>query len=249
MKWFEQPLIAIDLETTGVDPQTARVWEFGAVCQNDPGDGEQHQILINPDTDIPSEVVKLCNLTVDDLDHINWDAPTFAQVAPKICNIMARRIEVGYNILSYDWPLLDAEFHRLTPAQTINPNRYIIDVFVLVRALAPRLRSHKLADVAAHYGVRLDGSAHRAVADCLMTLGILDVIRPELPEDLGELLEMQGEAKVKQDLDFEKYGYWLASDRTENDRLFIACGKPTGPTTRPDTGLSIERTDLQSRSA
>lgn len=233
MKWFEQPLVAIDLETTGVDPKTARIWEIGAATQSpDPNviDAAQHN-LINPDCDIPPEVIKLCNLTPEELDKIYWDAPDFKSIAASVCALLAGgkngAITVGYNILDYDWPLLEAEFQRL--GQTLQPNRFIIDVLVLVRYLEPRLKSHKLADVAAHYRARAVTGAHRAIADCYMTLDILDAIQDQLPIELEDLLSLQGEAKVKQDLNFEKYGYWLATtDWTAGNRLFIACGKHRG---------------------
>lgn len=232
MKWSEQPLVAIDLETTGTDPATARVWEIGAVTQSpDPNviDAAQHN-LINPDCDIPPEVIKLCNLTPEELDHIYWDAPTFKSISGSVCTMLAGgktgTLTVGYNILDYDWPLLEAEFQRL--GQTINPNRFIIDVLVLVRYLAPRLKSHKLADVAAHFNARAITGAHRAIADCYMTLDILDAIQPELPEDLEELLKLQAEAKAERDKDWEDYGSWLARDGQHSDHLFVACGKHRG---------------------
>ena len=44
---------------------------------------------------------------------------------------------------------------------------------------------------------------------------------------------------------WEKNGYTKEVERRDGENWT----QPTGPTTRPDTGLSIERTDLQSRSA
>jgi len=224
VKWAEQTLIALDLETTGVDPATARIWEIGAADRH----GVTRQILVNPEVEIPAEVATMCGLTPADLESIYWDKPLFRAVSDDLCRMIAGRIVVGYNILSYDWPLLEAEFRR--QGRSIEGDcRYIIDVLVWVRYLHPRLPSHKLAEVATHFGVD-GGTAHRAVADCMMTLGILARLAPSIPEDLDELLELQATLKEEQDHDYASYAHWLAKDRTPEGRgrLFLACGKYRG---------------------
>ena len=226
--WKKGPLAAIDTETTGVDTTTARIWEIGMVYRGGPWDKQSTSVLVNPDEEIPAEVIELCGLGMADLGEIAAAQP-FARVAPRLLKRLAGHVAVGFNSLAYDLPLLRIEMVRCGAPIEITWPGDSIDVLVLVRRLRLRLGSHRLSDVADQLSVRPPGQAHRAVADCHMTMGILDSMLDELPDDLDELLALQAEWRAEQDADFERFSYWLRRDLTAaGEPLIMRAGKHKG---------------------
>jgi len=200
---------------------SARVWELGVVEHLDDGTHGLSQ-FINPGMPIPPEIVELCGLSSDDLAGIAAAREFDYEHGMELFDATNGKIVVGYNILGYDWPLLCAELDRIGMKTPI-PNG-IIDVLVLARRLFPT-GSHKLGAMAERLGISADG-AHRTLADCAMTHELLMRMRPSLPEDLDELLQIIATNTATHKQQFADYGYWLRRD--EQGQLRVGCGKWNG---------------------
>lgn len=224
MKWTDAPWATIDTETTGVDPSTARVWEVGIRFRGGELDGRHTETLVAPGEPIPEQVVEICGLGPEDLDAIAAARP-FAEIAPRLLQHLSGRVLVGYNLLSYDLPLLQAELKRCgLPSEQLD-DAQVVDVLVLVRELRPMARSRKLADVYVASGLPQLQGVHRVRADVLMTERILLHLSHRLPPELDTLLVLQAGWRAEQEADFERYSYWL---RSRDGHIRMGCGKHGG---------------------
>jgi DNA polymerase III epsilon subunit-like protein len=231
--WKENQITIIDTETTGTDPTTARVWEIGLAFLGGPLHGRTSQVFVNPGVPIPDEVIEMCGLSKQILDQI-YAAPLFDQILERLEARVGGQILAGWNILLYDWPLLQAEACRCQ--YELWPPDMILDPLYYARRNWPQLRNRRLATVAEHLGVPNPG-AHRAVADCQMVFGILQAILPYLDEDMRKVHDLQQQWMVAHLEDFSRYGHWLARGG-ESGELLVACGKSSGKSvTEVDAGF------------
>jgi len=151
-------LAFLDLETTGLDPATARIVEVAVT--DDHGNALFHS-LVNPGIPIPPEATAV--------HGIDWDKvasrPKFPEIASALRAALDGRVIAGYNVLSYDVPLLNTEFRRYDLPTYEGP---VVDALLMWRALEPRT----LTGAARHFlGVDHDG-AHTALGDAAVTARI-----------------------------------------------------------------------------
>ena len=189
-----KPLCFFDIESTGVETETARIIELACIKYNVDGTQEEKTILVNPGVPIPVEASDVHGIT----DEIVKDKPFFKQYAQAVRNWFDRCDLAGFNSDNFDIPLLSAEFER-AGLEGINWNPNLLDIMKLYRLLYP----NTLSDVYKRLtGKELEG-AHGAVFDCKATKEIADILIPKLKETTDENLEtvfnidnfMQGEKK------------------------------------------------------
>ncbi len=136
---------------------------------------------------------------------------------------------MGYNVLRYDLPLLDAEVQRHGCEQRLTPQG-VIDVMVFVNWRLRGAGSRKLTEVAGRYGIRPEGGeAHNAAVDCQMTgrLLLAMVEKGLIPEHVEDALAEQERVFPIIESEYSRYGTFLYRDR-ENNRLRIGAGKYIG---------------------
>lgn len=194
--WADGPFVAFDCESTGIDPQTARILQ-AAIVLDDPGPPAKQdatRFLINPGVPIPAEASAIHGITVEKLK----DAWSSGQAIPCIGEqLHAATVMTGYPLVifnvAYDWPLLLAEIRRLECRPPADFNPLFLDPLVIDRALDRYRRgSRKLEAVATFYHVPLD-SAHDALADAKAAVGIMRALvaaYPELRRDTLEQLQV-----------------------------------------------------------
>lgn len=191
---LEKSIIFFDIESTGVETETARIVELACIKYNPDGTKEEKTIKVNPTIPIPLEASEVHGITDEEVK----DLPTFKQYAQAIRNWFEGSDLAGFNSNNYDVPLLSAEFER-AGLEGINWNPTLFDVLTLYRDLFPNTLSAVYERLT---GEELEG-AHGAVADILATKQIADIIFPllveksetpiETPKDVDEYL--QGDKK------------------------------------------------------
>ncbi len=160
-----------DLETTGTDPLKDRIVQMAFAIGKD----EPRKRLINPGIPIPSEATAIHGIT----DEMVANEPTFRQLSNSILReLMQSEVIIGYNIRSFDLPLLSEEFARVGitwPA--IGEQLAVVDVFDLYREFCPR----KLANAVDEFCHRDQTSAHDAAGDVVDVRDVLQAMqaRPE----------------------------------------------------------------------
>ena len=176
-----RPLACVDTETTGTDPAKDRVVEVGVVVLTPGGDRTSYRWLVNPGGPIPAEATRVHGIS----DSMVAGAPTFAQIAPELAVLLAGCDLTGYNLRSFDLPILKAEFARAGRPWPCADAR-VVDALVIFR---DRER-HTLSDAVRNYLGREHEGAHGAVADAEATLDVLlaQLARyQDLPHDLPGL--------------------------------------------------------------
>lgn len=236
---FDQRFLFFDTETTGVDPEDARIVELGAAYFEGRQFTEHRRMLVNPGVPIPKEASAIHGIT----DERVADKPPFAEVAPAfVAHLDGSALSGpapllgGYNARSYDAPLINAELQRVGVHFAID-EALVYDPIVFVRYHLRHLRNRTLSAIAEAMGVRLI-NAHSAVADAIATGEIFFkmVERGMIPDDPAEALRAQDTLSKTIDEEWERYGYWLYHHRSSGE-LFMGAGKYCGlPLAEVDPG-------------
>ncbi len=153
--------VVVDVETTGTRATAGdRITEVAAVVVRDGAISEVFETLVNPQRPIPPFITALTHITWDMVK----DAPTFAQVAPRLMAVLGGHVFTAHNA-PFDWRFVTAEMSRAT-GQTLRGRR--LCTVRLARKLLPQLPRRSLDNVARYYGVPI-GARHRAAGDALAT--------------------------------------------------------------------------------
>jgi DNA polymerase-3 subunit epsilon len=151
---YPQGYAVVDVETTGLGRDdrivSAAVYRLDAY-----GEVEDHWYSpVNPQRD-PGPVW-IHGLT----GAMLADAPLFADIADELAQRLAGRVLVAHNAV-FDWSMLAREYAR---ARSSAPVEHRLCTIVLAKELGLPLANHKLASLAAHYGV-VQRRAHHALDD------------------------------------------------------------------------------------
>ncbi|MGW7688906.1 exonuclease domain-containing protein [Streptomyces asiaticus] len=194
MTWHTEPLVGFDLETTGVNVETARIVTAAAIDYKH-GDSidtlpdRARLWLANPGIPIPAEATAVHGVTTEQARNNGRPAP---QVADEIADALAAALSTGIPVVAmngrYDFTVLDRELRRhqlptlwerlggdVPPGPVIDP--YILDK----QADKYRKGSRRLEALAAHYGVTL-AAAHTADADALAAVQVAVAIGEKYPQ-------------------------------------------------------------------
>ena len=151
--------VVFDLETTGVNYNTDKIIEIGAVKIVQGRMVETFGTLVNPERKIPADATKVNNITDEDVK----DAPTLKEVMPDFFKFCDGCILVSY-VIGFDFNFIEFHGKALGYAFTNKTD----DAFVLAKQKLKGLKNYKLTTVAKHLGVSLE-NAHRAVFDAVAT--------------------------------------------------------------------------------
>lgn len=185
----DSDLLAFDLETTGIDRSKARIvqiyWHLMAIRDGLVATVDEDKSLINPGIPIPagaSEVHKIYDADVA-------DAPSFTEYAGDFYRRTFDRPRTvplaltGYNLRSYDCPVLENEFNRVWGAESniVLTGYPIYDVKEIFFRENPRtleacaeqyLEENAREQIAASYGGE-DGAYHDASVDTMISTACL----------------------------------------------------------------------------
>jgi len=169
-------VLHLDIESTGVDPVKDSIVQIAYAID----DAAPVSTLINPGTPIPAEATEVHGIT----DEMVKDAPTFRQISKSLYErLIAAEILSGFNVKSFDLPLLSEEFARVGITWPVERPK-IIDVYRLYTHWYPR----KLANAVATYCGREQTDAHDAGGDVIDSRDVLAVMRqrPDFEAVLAE---------------------------------------------------------------
>lgn len=153
---LKRPLVIIDFEATGKDPEIARIVQIGFKKIGADRFPVHYNALINPTIPIPIEATEIHNIT----DEMVKSKPKFTELANEVLEFISGCDLSGYNILGYDAPLLNAEFNRAGIIWDYSGINFV-DSLRIAREMEPR----NLDWASKFYcDVELDG-AHDAASD------------------------------------------------------------------------------------
>ncbi len=144
--------VALDLETTGLDPERDRIIEVGASRFDPSGrELETFSYVVNPGRPVPAFIERFTGVT----NEMTARAPRLASIRPELERFVGDSVIVGHNI-GFDLRYLAGEQVKLAPRA--------VDTAEMARYLLPTLRGHGLMEVAGALGVEA-GDHHRALSD------------------------------------------------------------------------------------
>ncbi|MDR5778795.1 exonuclease domain-containing protein [Caballeronia sp. LZ065] len=149
-----EPIVFVDLETTGGTFGVDRITEIGIV-EVGPQGVSQWTSLVNPQRSIPAFVQQLTGIN----DAMVRNAPTFDQLAENLLERMSGRLFIAHNA-HFDHSFLKGEFKRVGL-------RFVPDVLCTVqlsRAVYPSESRHGLDALVQRHAL-VPSARHRALAD------------------------------------------------------------------------------------
>ena len=150
-----QPLVFLDVETTGMNPVYDRVTEIGLIEVEPGGRTLEWSTLVNPGIRIPPTVQTITGIT----DAMVALAPAFGEIAQPLLARLEGQLLVAHNA-RFDYGFLRNEFHRAG-------HRYASRVLCTVklsRKLYPQESRHNLDALMTRHGVECE-ARHRALGD------------------------------------------------------------------------------------
>ncbi|WP_308283875.1 exonuclease domain-containing protein [Streptomyces buecherae] len=165
--WPDGPMLALDLETTGIDPETARIVSAAIAAVGGGTSPETTTWLIDPGVEIPAEATAIHGITTEQA-RTNGRPP--AEALTEITAALAEPLEAGAPLVVFRAPyaltVLARECTRAGIAflDAVAP---VIDPAVLDKQVERyRAGRRTLPALCAHYRVRHDGP-NNATEDAL----------------------------------------------------------------------------------
>jgi DNA polymerase-3 subunit epsilon len=161
---LRNPLIFLDLETTGINIASDRIVEISWLKVHPGGEEKIKTQLVNPTIPIDPQATAIHGLTNEDVK----DAPAFKEIARSLANEFEGCDFAGYNSNKFDLPLLAEEFLRAEVDFDLMKRKFI-DIQVIFHKMEQR----NLAAAYKFYCNRTLEEAHRAEADTIATYEVL----------------------------------------------------------------------------
>lgn len=173
---LDTTFIAFDVETTGLYPIAGKLVELSGVkFKTDEGLIDTFDELINPQTPIPPEVVRIHGIT----EEMVAERPTIDLIIPKFLEFLGgpETVLIAHNA-SFDVGFVGVDMAR----QGISdPGNLILDTLVLSRHCLPFLGSYKLENLVRYLKIPSQ-NYHRALADSFSVKEIFRLLLQRYPK-------------------------------------------------------------------
>ena len=164
--------VGFDIETTGLDSETDKIIEIGAVRIENGRVTKSFQTFVDPEMDLPPEIVQLTGITDRDV----FGAPSQAEAVASFIQF-AGNLPLAAHNAAFDVGFIT----RAAEENGIPFAPVYIDTLPIAQGLLPSLRRYKL-DVVAHALGLPDFDHHRASDDAAVCARIFTSLRPKLQE-------------------------------------------------------------------
>ena len=177
---LKNPIVFLDLETTGVDPSKDRIVEISLVKVFPDGSKEVKTRRINPEMPIPPESTAVHGISDEDVK----ECPRFREIAKSLASYIEGCDFGGFNSNKFDIPVLAEEFLRAGVDIDLK-KRKMIDV----QNIFHKMEQRTLVAAYKFYCNKDLEQAHSAEADTLATYEVL-------------MAQLDRYAELKNDVDF-----------------------------------------------
>lgn len=165
--------VAVDLETTGLDPNWDDIIELAAVKVENGNITAQFESLVNPGCPIGDFITELTGITDDMLAN----APTLDQVLPDFLSLIQSEVMLGHNF-GFDLRFLQNAAASL--GLPFDKCQYV-DTMRIARRVFPDWEHYRLRDLVENLHVE-SARAHRGMADVMATKECYDALRVVMAE-------------------------------------------------------------------
>jgi DNA polymerase-3 subunit epsilon len=171
MSWHLGRMAAFDVESTGINPEVARIV---TACVALVGGDQPSQVfnwVADPGVPIPEDAARIHGYTTE---RAQKEGAPAAEVIEQITAALAQAVAQGIPLVAmnarYDFTVADREArrHEVTPlVDIVGEGMRVIDPYILDKHVDTyRSGKRTLTHLCQHYEVRLDG-AHEAAADAI----------------------------------------------------------------------------------
>ena len=211
--WMLKPMVAIDIETTGVDIENDRMVSFSVGTTESPADGDWQSIsqIVNSEVEIPEGATRVHGISTE---RARAEGIPERDAVLRLVRTVGKLHDtpiVAYNA-RFDLTIIDRASRRFT-GEGISPT-YVLDPFVLDKAIDPYRKGKRTLDaVCEHYRVgkrpvhEADEDAQRAVRllwQLMVSPQAYSYFRGTLP-DLKTMMEIQQAEYADQAHDMAKW--------------------------------------------
>lgn len=189
----------VDIETTGGHANAHGITEIAIVIHDGTRIIEQYETLINPFQEIPIFIQGLTGIT----DEMVSNAPSFAQVAPKIFSLLDQKIFVAHNV-NFDFSFV----HHHLKKENFHLQSQKLCTVRLSRKIFPGLPSYSLGKLTRNLNINIE-NRHRAGGDAFATATLFKML---LDADEHQYIEEVLSAKAK----VQAFPSFISKEEIEN---------------------------------
>jgi DNA polymerase-3 subunit epsilon/ATP-dependent DNA helicase DinG len=153
-------IVALDIETTGLDPNGDAIIEIGAVKFHDRRIESEWNTLVNPGRRIPPFITQLTGIT----DRMVFESPPISDVIADLASFVGDAPILGHNIR------FDLSFFRKFGLFKYNES---LDTYELASILLPNSERYNLSSLSQSLGIPLPAT-HRALDDAQVTRAVFN---------------------------------------------------------------------------
>ncbi len=155
MLYFKDPLVFVDVETTGTSPTHDRIIEVGVLRVEEGKVVQEFSSLINPKVHLPPNISILTGIDPFSLER----APLFEEISYQVRELLVGATFVAHNV-RFDYAFLKHEFKRLGIEFTATT----LDTLKVSHLLYPKFRKHDLSSIIQRHNLEIE-RRHRAFDD------------------------------------------------------------------------------------
>ena len=152
--------IALDIETTGLNPQIDKIIEIAAILFENGKIIDKYSTLINPSRTIPFKVTQINNIT----NRMVQNAPTEKEAYEQFPHFLQEALNGKIIICAHNAPFDIAFLKEFLEKQDCTGSILYIDTLPLAKSKIKNLRNYKQNTVANHFKIH-NKNPHRAFSD------------------------------------------------------------------------------------
>ena len=165
-------IIALDLETTGLNPRTDQILEIGAVKMKEGEVCDTFAAFVNIGKPVPDFIVGLTGIT----DEMARGGLPIGEAMESFLSFCQDIPILGHNIM-FDYGFLKQ--NAVNMGKTFE--REGIDTLSIAKKFLPELPSRSLGSICLHYGIRQE-KRHRAYEDAVSAYRIYERMKEEFEQ-------------------------------------------------------------------
>lgn len=154
---MENSYIAIDIETTGLNPKQDKIIEIGAIKVIDGKETDSFAAFVNPRRDLPDRITALTGIRGEMLEN----APDIEEVIQEVMEFVEDLPLLGHRVI-FDYSFLKRA--ALNWGKVRSWEKQGIDTLTLCRYFMPEEEKKNLPAACRYFHIPLE-NAHRAVSD------------------------------------------------------------------------------------
>lgn len=167
--------VAVDLETSGLNPSQDRIIEIGMAKVADGEIADRYSILVNPQIPLDERITELTGITTDML----YGQPVIDDIIGEVLDFTGDLPILGHNII-FDYSFLK----KAAVNNRLSFEKQGIDTLRLARRLLPDAPHKNLSYLCRYFQIDT-GSSHRAYDDAVSAIRLFNRLYAYKPEDPG----------------------------------------------------------------